>query len=108
MNWTERLNRALDYIENNLCGDIDLKHAARLACCSLNGFSNMFLLATGIQVSEYIRRRRLSLAALELQHSNAKIIDIALKCGYECVKIEPTFFETFFKNYLTRPLRTTL
>lgn len=94
MDWTTRMNRALDYIEENLDADIDLKNAARLALCSLNNFSNMFLITTGIQVSEYIRRRRLSLAALELQNSDTKIIDISMKYGYA----SPTAFTGLFKT----------
>ena len=94
MDWTTRMNKALDYIEENLDADIDLKQAARLAFCSLNSFSNMFLIATGIQMSEYIRRRRLSLAALELQNSDEKIIDISMKYGYS----SPTAFNRAFQN----------
>ena len=94
MDWSTRINRAIDYIEENLEDDIDLKYAAKLACCSLNNFTNMFLVTTGIQVSEYIRRRRLSLAALELKNSNEKIIDIALKYGYS----SPTAFNRAFQS----------
>lgn len=94
MDWPTRMNRALDYIETNLDGEIDLAQAAKLAFCSANGFSNMFLMATGIQPSEYIRRRRLSLAALDLQNSDEKIIDIALKYGYS----SPTAFNRAFQN----------
>jgi AraC family transcriptional regulator len=88
------MNKALDYIEENLDADIDLKHAARLALCSVNNFSNMFLVTTGIQLNEYIRRRRLTHAALELQNGDAKIIDIALKYGYS----SPTAFNRAFQN----------
>lgn len=94
MDWTMRMNRALDYIEANLEAEIDLKQAARLALCTLNNFSNMFLVTTGIQVSEYIRRRRLSLAATDLQNSDMKIIDISLKYGYS----SPTAFNRAFQN----------
>ena len=94
MDWTTRLNKALDYIEENLASDIDIKQVARLALCSTNSFSNMFLITTGIQLSEYIRRRRLSLAALELQNSDTKIIDIALTYGYT----SPTVFNRAFQN----------
>jgi AraC family transcriptional regulator len=87
------MNRALDYIEANLDGELDLRQAAKLAFCSANSFSNMFLMATGIQPSEYIRRRRLSLAALELQSGDAKIIDVALKYGYS----SPTAFNRAFR-----------
>jgi AraC-type DNA-binding domain-containing proteins len=94
MDWTTRINQALDYIEKNLDADIDLKQAARLALCSTNSFSNIFLITTGIQLSEYIRRRRLTLAALELQNSDDKIIDISLKYGYS----SPTAFNRAFQN----------
>lgn len=94
MDWSMRMNRALEYIEANLDGDIDLAYAAKLAFCSANSFSNMFLMATGIQLSEYIRRRRLSLAALELQNSDEKIINIALKYGYS----SPTAFNRAFQT----------
>jgi AraC family transcriptional regulator len=88
------MNRALDYIEANLDGEISFTYAAKLAFCSANNFSNMFLMATGKQLNEYIRRRRLSLAALELQSSDSKIIDIALKYGYS----SPTAFNRAFQK----------
>ncbi|MDR0819542.1 MAG: AraC family transcriptional regulator [Oscillospiraceae bacterium] len=94
MDWTTRMNLALDYIEANLEGEIDFKQAAKMAFCSQSNFSNMFLIAAGIPISEYIRRRRLSLAALELQNGEAKIIDIALKYGYS----SPTAFNRAFQN----------
>ena len=94
MDWTTRMNIAMDYIEANLDGDIDLQHAARLALCTYNNFSYMFLITTGIQVSEYIRRRRMTLAAIELQSSEHKIIDIALKYGYS----SPTAFTRAFQS----------
>lgn len=94
MDWPTRLNRALDYIEKNLDGDIDYECAAKLAFCSANNLSGMFLMATGIPLNEYVRRRRLSLAALELQNSDVKIIDIALKYGYS----SPTAFNRAFQS----------
>ena len=94
MDWNIRLNKALDYIEANLCNEIDFEYAAKLAFCSRNDLSNMFYLVTGIQLSEYIRRRRLSLAALDLQNSDEKIIDISMKYGYS----SPTAFNRAFQN----------
>ncbi|WP_376739049.1 AraC family transcriptional regulator [Paenibacillus sp. 598K] len=76
------LNRALDYIEENLAEDIDLKEAARRANCSEYHFSRMFSFLAGVTVSEYIRRRRLTLAALELQSNELRIVDVAVKYGY--------------------------
>jgi len=77
-NW----NKAIKYIEDNLTNDIDCKEAARLALCSEYHFKRMFSFLAGITLSEYIRRRRLTLAAFELQNSSAKVIDIAMKYGY--------------------------
>ncbi|WP_281882906.1 AraC family transcriptional regulator [Paenibacillus sp. YYML68] len=76
------LNRAIQYIEENLDEDMDLKEAARLACCSEYHFSRMFSFLAGITLSEYIRRRRLTLAAFELQAGNVRILDMAVKYGY--------------------------
>lgn len=77
-----RLNQALAYIEETLTGEIDFKHVERLALCSEYHFRRMFSFLAGVTLSEYIRRRRLTLAAGELLHSSARIIDIALKYGY--------------------------
>ncbi|OZQ62410.1 AraC family transcriptional regulator [Paenibacillus sp. VTT E-133280] len=82
MDWLANLNRALHYIEENLDEDIDLKEAARLACCSDYHFSRMFSFLAGITLSEYIRRRRLTLAAFELQAGDLRIVDVAVKYGY--------------------------
>ncbi|MFC4303309.1 AraC family transcriptional regulator [Cohnella boryungensis] len=77
-----RLNVALSYIEDNLTHEVDYKEAARIACCSEYHFTRMFSFLSGITLSEYIRRRRLTLAALELSHGESKVIDVALKYGY--------------------------
>ncbi|ALS24349.1 MULTISPECIES: AraC family transcriptional regulator [Paenibacillus] len=82
MDLLANLNRALNYIEENLTGEIDLKEAAGLAYCSEYHFSRMFSFLAGITLSEYIRRRRLTLAAFELQTSDIKVIDAAVKYGY--------------------------
>ncbi|MFD3274432.1 GyrI-like domain-containing protein [Paenibacillus dendritiformis] len=82
MDMLARLNEALSYIEENLTKPVDYKEAARIACCSEYHFTRMFSFLAGITLSEYIRRRRLTLAALELSHSDIKVIDVALKYGY--------------------------
>ena len=94
MDWSQRVNAALDYIEQNLEYNIDIAKAASKALCSPNRFADIFLATTGLQVSEYIRRRRLSLAAVELQAGEEKIIDIALKYGYA----SPTAFNRAFQK----------
>lgn len=83
MEWLERMNGAIRYIEENLAGDIDYEEAARHVYCSVYQFQRMFAFIAGIPLSEYIRRRRLTLAGLELKASDIKIIDLALKYGYD-------------------------
>lgn len=84
MEWLERMNRSMEYIEMNLTGEIKLDEVARRACCSSHQFQRMFSFITNVTLAEYIRRRRLTLAALELQNSDGtKVVDIALKYGYE-------------------------
>lgn len=82
MDSLKSMNKALTYIEENLTNDIDFKEAAKLAFCSEYHFKRMFSFLTGISLSEYIRRRRLTLAAFELKDRSAKVIDIAIKYGY--------------------------
>lgn len=78
----DKMNKALQYIEENLAGDIDFKEVARQACCSEYHFKRMFSFLAGVTLSEYIRRRRLTLAAFELNTSDIKVIDVAVKFGY--------------------------
>jgi len=82
MDSLEHLNRALDYIEAHLADDIEVREAARLAACSEYHFTRMFSFLSGVTLSEYIRRRRLTLAAMELTNGSARIIDVAVKYGY--------------------------
>ncbi|WP_252502120.1 AraC family transcriptional regulator [Sporosarcina sp. Marseille-Q4943] len=88
------MNEAMRYIEDNLTNEIDYKAVARIAHCSEYHFKRMFSFLAGITLSEYIRRRRLSLAAFELTNSNIKIIDIAMKYGYN----SPDSFTRAFQN----------
>lgn len=76
------MNNALSYIEEHLTEDIDFNHLAKIALSSEYHFKRMFSFLSGISLSEYIRRRRLTLAALELKNFDLKIIDIAVKYGY--------------------------
>lgn len=88
------MNEALAYIERHLDGDIDFQQAARIARCSEHQFNRMFSFLSGIGLAEYIRNRRLSLAAMELQSVQAKVIDVALKYGYQ----SPDSFARAFLN----------
>ena len=79
----ERLRRAVDYIEENLTGDLDLDMPARILGMSTAGFQRIFALVTDMTLSEYVRRRRLTLAGIELAAGKIKVIDAALKYGYD-------------------------
>jgi len=82
MDSLKKMNEALSHIEENLTNDIDLKEVAKIALCSQYHFQRMFSFLAGITLSEYIRRRRLTLAAYELNNSNIRVIDVAIKYGY--------------------------
>lgn len=94
MDWLKKMNGVISYIEDNLTGDIDYNKMAKIACCSTYHFQRMFSYITDIPLSEYIRRRRLTVAAFELQNSSIKIIDLALKYGYD----SPDAFSRAFKK----------
>jgi AraC family transcriptional regulator len=83
MDWLDRMNSAIRYIEENITEDIDYDMVAEKACCSTYHFQRMFSFITDIPLSEYIRRRRLTLVAFELQNSDVRIIDLAVKYGYD-------------------------
>lgn len=94
MDWIENLNNAIKYIEEHISEDVDYTQAAKAACCSTYHFQRMFAYMAGVPLSEYIRRRRMSLAAVDLQGGDAKIVDIALKYGYS----SPTAFNRAFQS----------
>ena len=83
MDWLTKMNAAIDYIEGNLADDIDFTVVAMKACCSSYNFQRMFSFITDTTLAEYVRRRRLTQAALELQNTHAKVLDIAVKYGYD-------------------------
>jgi AraC family transcriptional regulator len=94
MDWLDNMNATMDYIESHLTDEISYDRAAQIACCSTYHFQRMFSYITGVPLSEYIRRRRLTLAAFELQTGDCKVIDAALKYGYE----SPEAFSRAFKK----------
>lgn len=83
MEWVDRMNRAIDYLEDHLCDDIDPIEISRILVCPYSVFNRSFSAITGIQLSEYIRRRRLSQATYDLQNTGQRILDIAIKYGYD-------------------------
>jgi AraC family transcriptional regulator len=83
VNWVETLNNALDYIEDNLIENISCSDIAKHVYMSNSHFQRGFYYLTGMTIGEYIRNRRLTQAGHELTIENAKLIDIAMKYGYE-------------------------
>lgn len=94
MDWIDRLNEAVRYIEDNLTGEIEYEKLGQIACCSAYHFQRMFNYIAGVPLSEYIRRRKMSLAAVDIQGGEAKIIDVAAKYGYS----SPTAFNRAFQS----------
>lgn len=82
MDWITGLQNAIDYIEDHITDELDCNVIAQQAACSGFYFQRIFGILCGIPVAEYIRNRRLTLAGSELSATDAKIIDVALKYGY--------------------------
>ncbi len=94
MSFLSDFESAIEYIEENLTNDIDFGIAAQKAKCSSYHFQRMFSSLVGIPLSEYIRRRKMTLAAIEIQNSDVRIIDIALKYGYDSHSSFTRVFQT--------------
>ena len=93
--WVQNIQRAIDYIEENLCDDINIEDVAKEAYSSTFHFQRVFSILCGFTVSDYIRNRRLANAALDLLQDNTKVIDVAFKYGYDT----PESFTRAFKNF---------
>ena len=89
MEWLNNLSKAIEYIENHLYQEISFDETARIACCSTYYFQRIFSYVVGISLAEYIRKRRMTQAAFELQRTDKRVLDIALKYGYA----SPTFLK---------------
>lgn len=83
MGWVDSLQKALDYMEENLLEDITIESIANQANASVFHFQRTFTILTDTSVGEYLRRRRLTLAAQELMSTDCKVIDLSYKYGYE-------------------------
>lgn len=82
MDWAGRMNRVMDYVEENLSEPLRGEEISRIAACAFATFQASFAQVAGIPFSEYVRRRRLTLAAYDLQNTDESVLDIALKYGY--------------------------
>lgn len=83
MDWITGIQRAVDYTEENMTGEIDYEEAARRALSSSFHFQRVFGILFGYSFGDYIRMRRLSLAGQELFLNHSRVIDTALKYGYD-------------------------
>ena len=83
MNWIQSLSRAIQYIETHLTDDINIEDVSNQAYASSSHFQLMFHVIIGMTIGEYIRFRRLSMAALDLLQPNSKIIDVAMRYQYD-------------------------
>ena len=81
--WIEGIQNAIEYIEDNLTEELKIEEIAERACVSAFHFQRIFNVLCGFTVGEYIRNRRLSLATQDLSKSDAKVIDVAVKYGYD-------------------------
>ena len=95
MNWITGMQKAIDYIEANLTEEIDYEKVAAESFSSSYHFQRVFSILCGYTLGEYIRLRRLSLAGVELANGRDKVIDIALKYGYD----SPDSFAKAFQKF---------
>lgn len=101
MDWSSAIQQAIDYVEQHLTDQIDYEAAAKQACSSVFHFQRVFGVLCGYSLGDYIRMRRLSLAGEELAGSDAKVIDVAYKYGYETPE---SFSRAFTKFHGITPL----
>ena len=83
MEWLTAVRKSIEYIEEHLHDDISAQDVAEQVYLSPLHFQRGFLVMTGYSVSEYIRNRRLYLAALEIKNTERKVIDVAYDYGYD-------------------------
>jgi len=104
MDWTSSLIKSIEYIENHLLDSITVDEVSKEVSISSYYFQKSFLIYTGYSVGEYIRSRRLYLAALDIRNTKEKIINIALKYGYETPEAFSKAFSRFH-NATPREIR---
>ena len=95
MNSIDRINMVLEYIEQKLCEEQDETHIAKIAACSFAQFQRIFSYLSGMPLHEYIRKRKLTVAAIDLKRGQENITDIAFRYGYDT----PSGFTRAFKAY---------
>lgn len=100
MNYREKIQATIDYIEEHLNETISLCDLAGLACFSEFHYHRMFQWMVGVPVMDYIRKRRLSQAALALRESKRRVVDVALEYGFQS---HETFARAFKRQFQVTP-----
>lgn len=95
MDWITGISKAIDYIEEHITEPTDYARAAKEACSSPFNFQRVFALLCGYTLGDYVRMRRLTLAGEELLSTDAKVIDVAIKFGYD----SPESFSRAFTRF---------
>lgn len=90
-----QFNQTMDYLEQQLTGEVDMKRFQQLSGYSYPLFSRIFSIMADMTLAEYLRNRRLSEAVTDLRESSDKIIDIAMKYGYESADSFSAAFKKF-------------
>lgn len=98
MEWLSCLKNAISFIEENLENDIDVVAVAKTVFVSPFYLQKGFRIVTGYSIGEYIRYRRLYKAALDIADSGEKIIDVALRYGYDTPEGFTKAFSRFHGN----------
>lgn len=95
-----QLNHAMAYIEAHIDDDLELSEVSTVTSYSPYHFGRLFYYIADMSLSEYIRKRKLSLAAMALQIGKEKIIDLAVKYGYDSAD---SFSRAFVKQHSVTP-----
>ncbi len=102
MDYFEKIDKALKYIEDHIKEEIELIDIANEACCSLFYFHRIFSAFTGDTLKEYIRKRRMSLAATELVKTKRRVLEIAIEFGFNS---QESFTRSFKEHFSMTPAK---
>ena len=94
LDWISDFNNAISFIEDHITRKLTVDDVSNVTNMSGYHFQRMFAVMTGISFSEYLRRRKMTLAVADLKMADSKVIDVALKYGYA----SPTAFNRAFQS----------
>lgn len=100
MDMLKNINDAIEYVESNLSNKLDPDKIAEISCTSFDGFQRIFSYLTGITLSEYLRRRRLTEASYMIANERLRVIDLAVMYGYDSAD---SFSRAFIKQHGITP-----